>query len=84
MLGPISELSIVRNLLEEETREKNLLKERFASLLDELEVECDVSADRSWSKQYRCSLHGTYFRSDTETDVCPVHDFAQKIKKAYE
>lgn len=78
--GP-SESSVLRSLLEKEIKENTRSKEKLENLLGDLDVECDVSKDRTWVDQYHCGIHGTWFKDRKETYICPVGDFAQKIKK---
>lgn len=35
-------------------------------------VECDIQRDRAWNSQYYCSIHGVWFRSFDEPELCPV------------
>lgn len=54
----------------------------LAELKGELEVECDVSKDRTWAQQYHCGMHGTWFRTEMkEPTLCPVGRFAYGLLK---
>lgn len=81
-----SEASVLRDLLNKEIAEHKRTKEKLKNLVDELEaVECDVSADRTWTQQYSCAVHDTFFRENNPTYVCPMGKFAQELKsKIYE
>jgi hypothetical protein len=84
MHTPPSESSILRDLLDKEIRQNSVVKEKLENILGDLDVECDVSADRTWSDQYHCGIHGTFFKDHKKTYVCPVGDFAQELKKRHE
>lgn len=81
--GP-SESTILRGLLEKAINENTHTKEKLENLLGELEVECDVSKDRTWAETYYCGLHGTRYMDRKETYICPVGKFALDLKKKYE
>lgn len=81
--GP-SESTILRGMLEKEIAERTRVQDKLDNVLGDLEVECDVSADRTWADQYHCGIHGTFFKDRKETYVCPVGKFAQEVKKRNE
>lgn len=79
-----SESSILRDLLEKAIAEKVHLKEKLQDVLNALEVECDVSASKTWKDAYHCGLHGTQFTDHKATYICPVGEFAHSLKRKNE
>jgi hypothetical protein len=83
MYGANSEASILRGLLKEEIQVHSYNKEKLENLFKELNVECDIHQTRNWVDELHCCLHRVHFRGRLAT-LCPVGEFAQKLKKAYE
>lgn len=79
-----SESSVLRALLEKAEADKKLAQTKLEDVLSDLDVECDVSSNRTWVDTYYCGTHGTHFRDPKGTYICPVGHFAKSIREKYE
>lgn len=54
------------------------LKIKLDKLNDVLGIECDVSKNGAWVKQYYCGLHCVWYRGDRDANqvICPVGEMA--------
>lgn len=56
--------------------------EALGACLDECETECEVSADRGWSEQWSCGVHGVTFRGKKRPNLCPAGNEVRRIGEA--